>query len=458
MIPLTGPESLFVRIGHIGGLVDSVNAYRGTTIPPKIDTLNSDYSTTDQAVVNGIYATLLAFQNSMSGFLSSLQSQSSNTVIAMANDSQLQVNNSLSTALGTLIGQMQASGATVQSCSLSSTVSPGASNAGNALVLVGLKGGTGLVQENSFAEVIAGTVTNDAQSGSAVAGQETINFQGQQSVSPSLSWLYPAGSGASRSITCINANSSQNSGTQNNLYNSNFEIWSGTPNVPNGWNVQVGTPGTTILQSSAHIYDGSFALKIVGNGAELTSIYETFSLSGVSGGTRIRIQPSTQYAVNLMAYVDVVPAAGAAQIALVDENNNIINDSNGVPNNIAVTLTTASAAVWAPINGFFRTPRVLPSSIAVRIGLSIPMSVGSNLWIDHMALAQPVQFYQGGPSLAAFSLNENLILGDSYTLTINNNYGSFGFQFLFNQLFNMSQLGYLLPSSNSPTIPASLIT
>jgi hypothetical protein len=459
-IPLTGTEGLFTRLGKIFGLTNLLNTQRGTDVPPHVDSINAQYENTDQNLVTNLYSNLLSYQNSNGGFPSNLQQLAQGTITQMANDAIPQTSlSSLQVCMNAVINQMLTSGSTVQACTVSGSVAAGASNSGNAVVAVSLWNGLGYIQENSFAELIRGTVTNDAQSGSATAGREQITFLGQYPVSDPLSWLYPVGSGASQSVTCIDATQSQGRGIQNNLNNSNFESWTST-NIPSSWNILVGTAGSTVFQSSGQVYDGTWSLEYAGDGSELTSLYQQFATKTASGDTSAIIAPLTQYAINAFVSVNSAPSQGVIEFSLTDNSNAIINSETGVPNLVSADLTSLSSA-FVPVTGFFQTPRVLPTAIRLRVRLSTALQAGHNVFIDHLAMAQPAIFYPGGPSIAAFSASKNLINGDTYNITISNNYSG-QFQRLFDRFFNMKSLsqsyGLLLPSSQSPTIPDSLIS
>jgi hypothetical protein len=73
------------------------------------------------------------------------------------------------------------------------------------------------------------------------------------------------------------------------------------------------------------------------------------------------------------------------------------------------------------------------------------------VYFDRVSMCQPSRMYIGGPFLSVFSGNIPLIQGDSFVATINNAYNGL-FQFWFNRVFSMSQLGLILPSSVTPTI------
>lgn len=451
-IPLTGAGSLFVRLGHIFGIANTVMTQTGTTIPGKTVTLYGDYVSTDQAVVSGLFPALSSYQSTPTGFLSYLQTLAQQTVIQMAADDQIQPNSNLSTALAYLIGQMTS--ATVKSCAIGSSITAGSANIGNAAFAIGTKSRDGKVLENTFAEPVAATVTNDAQSGGASVGRETVALRGLPANPSVLSASWPQGSGSSATLNLVTAGASQQGGTQNFLFNSNFETFT-VANIPDGWHIATGTAGTTVLKSTAEHYDGTSSLQIAGNGTELTSLYQEFAID-----TSVNVSPIEQYAVGFWAKVSATAGAGVLTVDLVDASGTTLLDVSGNASSFTVNLTGLTTS-WAPQTGFLRTPRVLPSSTRLRLRISTALTNAINLFIDRLSFALPVQFYQQGPFFAGFSGSVAAILNDAWTITLTNDRGgdlATCWQAQFDRYFGMRANGLLLPSAGSPTILGSLIT
>ncbi len=257
-IPLTGSQGLFPRLGTLATLLNSINTSRGTDVPADVTLINDQFTSTDQQVINNLYSSLLSYQNSCSSFNSAIRTMANNTVISMANDAVLLPNQSLQTALQSLIAQMIAQSQTVNQCVLSSSVTYSPSNIGNPNVVISLRDVNNLLVEDCFAEPATATVTQDGQTSPSLVGRETINLQSQFSVSDTFLWLYPAGSGTNLNISAVSGLTNNGGGTTNWLNNGSYESWSptGTSGVPVGWTVGVGTPGTTIKQSNSIFYDG----------------------------------------------------------------------------------------------------------------------------------------------------------------------------------------------------------
>jgi hypothetical protein len=444
---------LFTKIGLNGGILNQINTERGTTIPSKLSTLYSEYeSTGDEGTIDGTIAQMTGWQTANGSFLSALQSLAQSTVINTVNADVLQPNSSsLFMALEELVAQMQADSQTVQQSVVGVSGTADSGNEGNPAYVYSTKTSNGLVLENLFAEMIVGTCSNDAQpGGGAVAGSETITFSGQQNQSDMLNWQYPQGSGSSLTITVVDASLPSTGGTSQWLANGDFEDWAVTPNVPDDWHLTVGTAGTNTTQASV-AYTGSYSLGIVGDGSTLTALEQEFGTDNVGV-----INPLTQYCVNFWAKVNSTGGSGVLEVALVDGTGNVIDDSQGNANSFTVDVSALTTSFVA-FGGSFRTPRLLPSAVYLRVRLSTALSTGHTVYIDRMAFTQMTQFYTGGPYLVGFSGNTDLIRGDSFTITTTNTVGKF--QQLFDRYFNMKGLGLLLPSTTgTPTLPDSLNT
>lgn len=462
-IPLTGTGGLFSRIGAYGGLLNAINASRGTTIPAHALSVNNQYLSTDQDIIDNLYSNLLSYQNSCSSFNGPMKSQCQNTIIQMANESLLLSNSNLNTALILLVSQMKQAGQTVNQCTVNASANYSIGNVGNPVVVLSVKDINNTLCEYSFSELCTGNVTNDYQSNSNLAGVEPLTIVGQQTVSDTFSYLYPKGSACSISLNAVSGLTNGSGGVSNWLVNGSFETWSPTANgIPTSWNVGTGTPGTTIIQSSSPIYDGLYSLQFAGNGSELTSVYQKFSTSLVQNNTPSIINPNSIFAFNCFIRTAGSPASGVLRVSLFDGTNPIL-DNSGTANSVSVNLNSVTTT-WVPLSISFRTPNQIPTSVWLQIALTTALPSGKSVYIDRAAFCQMTRAYRGGWFVSVFSGNVNMVRGDTIWLNISNNYAG-GFQQLFNKLFSMSQINnsnntgnIILPSSLSPTISDSLIS
>lgn len=440
--------TLFTRIGKMGGILNSINTFIGTTIPAKTDSLADQFST-DREQRDRLYQAQTSWQTSNINYPNFLRTFGKNVVIDMVNDDNPQPDNTIRTALIELIRQMEVSGDSVQRSVLGSSVSSLAANTGDASLVVSTKLPSGDICENALAEDIVVKVTADAYTGGAILDRELARAAGEKSESNVLSHKWPRGSGGSAVISLVDAALDAQGGNQNYLTNSDFEDF--TANDPDQWTIAVGTAGVSVLKQVGDPYKDLSALEFVGDGAELTAIYQVF---GDEDFTNATLAAKTQYAFNCWLKVSVVPAGGVLRVALVDGSNVVINDDFGTANSFTKTLSAATTS-YVPFTGVFRTPSIMPDEVRIMISLTTALSTGSSLYIDHAGLTRMVSLYSGGPSVALFSGDINALVNDTYIASITNTAG--GFQRLFDRFCNMKGLNLLLPSATSPTISDSLI-
>lgn len=209
------------------------------------------------------------------------------------------------------------------------------------------------------------------------------------------------------------------------------------------------TPATSSA-GSANAFIGK-AVEFDSDGSQLTTLNQPVTLSALS-----------QYAFNLWMLADVVPAAGVISVDLVDGiGGTVINDEQGTANSFTITCSGLSTS-FAARNGVFRTPRVMPAKVYLRIRISTAVSSGTSIFFDHASLVEMSEIYKGGPSAAIFSGKTPFSAGDTqvnadyFTITTTNDRAGL-FQEWFNRNFDMVSMGFVLPSASSGTISDSLI-
>jgi len=457
-IALTGTGGLFTRVGRCGGLLNAINAFRGTanlsaasivSIGTGIDNVEAQFASTNQQLVDALYAARNSHRLAHSQLATYLQGLSQQVVVTMADDDVRLVTKSLSAALETLISQMTAASASVPRPTVSvGTITAGSSNAGNGACVASITGKTGVQRDYVFAENIDLTVTSDSALG-ATQGREPLSLLGDAAQADPLWFEWEDGSGASATLNAVDA--AEDAGT-NLLTNGDFETFS-VANTPDNFSILDGTAGTHIFSAgSSDAYAGSNGLKYTGNGSTNPSIAQTFNLSGT--GTAGRLLPNTVYAFNCWLKKSAT-ATGILAIELVDGSNAIIADDATTNNALTKDISTLTTS-FAAFNGFFRTPRNLPSTVKLRIRTSTAINSGQSVFLDHAAMCAANEAYTGGPYVAVFSGSSRFVKGDTFVIPINNNYGS-GWQRLAERFFGMRTLGLQLPSSASPTISDSLI-
>jgi hypothetical protein len=213
--------------------------------------------------------------------------------------------------------------------------------------------------------------------------------------------------------------------------------------VTNGTTGGTLTPGTTTT-GSTHVYSGGKALEFDSDGSQLTAIWQRLT----------NLKSQTSYAFNGWFKTDSVPAAGVLTVDLYD-GSAVINDDEGTANSFTIAATGLTTSYVAS-NGVFRLPRVVPPVIYLRIRISTGVSNTSSVFIDHCALGEARELYDGGPVAALFAGADHFAVGDTFTIAVTNDRAG-SFQEWFERWFDMRAKGLLLPSDGTGSIADSLI-
>lgn len=460
-IPLYGGVgNLFNRLGKLGALVKNMRSYQSTQLTSMTDTTTgvvSQYNSESdiQAEMGGSYQSLLNSASVVGNFVQQMASDTASRMVfrdtPQLNQTLSQVN--LGASLAEIIRQMKQQGATVLAMTVTGT--PGSfTGTGNGVMTVSAKRPLdGLTLENSFAENILFVCNSDSYSGTAEAGNEGFTLSGTGSAGV-FEFNWPLGSNATGSLNAIDGDSDNSAG--NILTNSGFTDWTG--NNPDNFTLVVGTAGTNISKEDTLVYDTAYALKITGDGSSTqTELQQEFDSSDGTTGT---LSPLTQYSCNLFLRRDgTAPGAGILQVALVDGNDSVVQDENGVANSFTVDLTSLTV-VYTAYNGVFRTPSIMPDSVRLRLKLTTALTSGRSVYLDKASLGVMTQLYPGGPFFAVHAGSVPFEVGDYGYCAIANGRGSGGtldtWQTLLYRFFGDADL--LFPSSASPNVSDALIS
>jgi hypothetical protein len=355
---------------------------------------------------------------------------------------------SSSLALKQLIAEMIVQGYRVSACTVTAAATPG-TNVGNGVVLMTTKRGDGSTQDNLFAENGILTCTGDTQNGTATSGSEPWLYRGDEAPTSDLGFDWPGASGANTGYTTVD---SQAAGGLSLLAGGNFDTYT-VANIPDGWAVGVGTPGTHIFSEGTSKYRGANALKFLGDGATKPSIRQTLT----------NLKPNRVYGLNLFARSGgVLTTADSLTLSLVDGSNNVISDDKGNAVRFAVALS-ALTTTYASVKGSFYTPKTLPAVVKLQIETSpaVNLVTGEAVYIDEAALVEMAPLYSGGPYMAAFAGSVPFMTNDTFAVATTNNHNgaTFGatWQRVFDRMFGMRSLGLLLPTTGATLLNDSLI-
>lgn len=448
---LTGTGGLFSRWGAIGKRCLNIWTQIGSAFRTEVNTIQNQYEAAQQDVIQDLYPALDTYQQTPA-FVTFGQTMMQNTIIAMGRDDAAPTNPAdVPTNLTRLIAQMLGSGDTIAKPTVGSSVGAGGSNHGTGFLMGTTAQGAmidpndGLSYDYGFVETITFTCTADSLGGGAVVNQEPWAGVGFPAVD-NLNYAWPAGSGTNATFQTLDPDSS----SANLLANGNFNSW-GTPvgNTPDSWTISAGTPGTTIKRDTAPLRSANtYSLQLVGNGVELTTLQQTLTT----------LQPNTTYAVNCWVKTDGAVAAGVLRLRLMD-GTNTINDNAGTANAITRNASAMTSS-YVALNGFFRTPKVMPATVKFEIGLTTALTNTEILDVTDLALTPADQAYTGGPFSKLIPGATPFAKNDTLTLATTNNATNTQFCRLCDRFFNLRTSSLRVPSvgGGGETVPDSLIT
>lgn len=498
----TGPSALpgvtttvFVRWGHLFGQALDIISLRGSTInttrvtsSAKMNTRMSATITPDYAngtaipqALDGVPTALKAFQDQLGAYpKNTLAAAAQLTLQMMYGIDQLGIPSTapvaqfasinVTTALKVLIAQMKGTSDSIQGA----TVSAGAQTAvgtpiGTPIIVVSVKDPQGFTLQTPFAETLLFTCTQDSQSGSATAGNETVTLTGAPAAPDVWSHLYPAGSAANIPLSAVDG--SKYLGATNNLLNNSGWSAFSLANYPDNWVILTGLAGTTVFDGSGIGYDANLkSLKLTGDvGGTLISVAQPFSTTpstatGVGGTSTVLTQNQTVH-LNLWIRTSSTPSAGVLTFDLVDGSNTVLVDDAG--NNLAFTKSlTAVSTSWVNVNGSFHLPSVLPTTtppVKLRITTSTAIDSTKSVYLSRLSMATAIPAYNRGPLCTVHSGATRMIAGltpDAWTVAISNSFATTGsglMALMLERVFGLRDKFLQFPYDPSPTVADSLI-
>ena len=455
-ITLTGSGGLFTRLGKIFKFNVGISTHQATTIVNRVEEVMAAFDTLRLPVAS-VRPSQLGNKQGAGNIFPVLQQAAIDTLMAMVLADKPARAGSLASSIQEVITQMVAASSTVKACTIASSASAISGSSGTGVVVVTTKRGDGLVQENAVAEASPLVCTSDSQTGGATEGQEEFTYTGEIDDADRTVDDWPTGSGATTTVTAIPADQDATAG--NLLTNSDFEDWTGSPVEADFWELIVGTWGTDAKREDTVVYDGSYSLELVGDSATATEFRQKFADATL--GTGGELLPLRSYALNFWAKCDVVPADGELTVELQDGDGNVIADAKSVTSATAFDVTGFSTS-WVAKNMVVRMPKLIPDEVYLVFRLSDPITTGSSLFIDNLAMGLVTGLYDGGPGVAIFSGATRFVTDDGWMITTTNNRGGATylatFQAMFDKFFGTRSLGLLLPTDASPSIADTLIT
>lgn len=440
-VPLTGSAGYFSRLGAIIGEYNRVSGpFYGSGTDLAFSNIWVQYASSDQAAVQNLPAAVAQFRTTATQYQNTLVQDGQQSILLQTADYLSVVPNTVQQAVTVLAAQMRDNGDAIAAPTLSASVVADGDNLGDATVCVGTSNPFGDPQVMMFAEAVTVTCTTAPTTGYAA----TLQAVGQAAV-PASSYLWPAGSGATLSFAVTDPAASGGLVTDGGFAN-----WSGTgANTPTNWTIIDGDAGVTVFQAaSAGVRSGTSAAKLLSDGSQTTKLAQN-----------VTVAINTVYAVGVQLQVSASDGSGTAVIQLTDGDGTVLQDDAGNDLQTTIPMTGGGAVTtsYQCFTALFSTPRQLPTTVQVRVGFGTAPASSKYLLVDLVGLVAAQPFYQGGGYIAAFAGASRTAVGDQYTATLGNTAGVRSFARGGDRLFNFRQLGVAWPSSNSPTVPDSII-
>ncbi len=451
--------NLLNRLGKCGLLVSQADSYSSSQFTNLIDTVNglvAQYNVEPdiQANIGSSYTSVLGGVESAGSLATSI---AANTINRMTYRDRMGFNTgrALSADSGDTLGSLleilrqmkgqvtfrpQAVTVTIPKLTFTNATFPGLNyTPGNGVIVTSTRRPSdGYSLQNTLAEDLEIFCTGDSFIDGATAGNEPLSITGTRVQTDPFAFDWPLGSGANISLNAIDGSKDNASG--NILTNSGFDKFT-IANRPDKWEIVTGTVGTHILREVSLVYDNGSALKITGDGSNLTTIRQKFGDWSV--GTSGTLKPLTQYSHNLFTRADGNSsiAAGVLRMRLVDGNGATINDAFTTPNanSTTIDLTTINN-VYTAYNVAFRTPPILPPSMYLEYALTTAITNGRSIFIDKASMGLMNQTITHGIFASSHSGSVLFKRGDRNLIRIANGRGLNGtfntFATLFYRLFD----------------------
>jgi hypothetical protein len=225
-------------------------------------------------------------------------------------------------------------------------------------------------------------VVRDAPRDRVNAGNEEFLAQTDDGLSVSLSAL-PA-------TAFTSANPSDGNRVNNGAFAS-FDT-----DVPDGFAVAAGTPGTHILEETGDTFVDGASLNLVGDGIE-TAIVLTQDLAD--------LDPP------LIPGDLVVLSAAIKSSGITTGTIRVELTGTGYSATNAIEIASAWPTAWTQLAVFELLPRPLPPDLQLRIAFEDTPNAGASVWIDHVVLGTPARIPDAGLSLAVISGSEPFLGG-----------------------------------------------
>lgn len=440
---LTGTGGVFQRLGDYVTELNRVVSGYGSALDSGVEEIFDQYpnATEEASAIAGLLPARDSYRGVHGSYTSALVTAARNTVIEQVNRDTPLPQKTFPAAITELKNQMVDSGDSINKPTLTATVTPWASNKGNAVINVSVINTLGNQTDMAFAEDIKFTVSSDVSSGGTQFA-ETLTIAGEPLLS-ATNYNWPGGSGASGTMRIVDAS---NNGL---ITDGGFETWVGA--VPTYWTATTGAATVDKNTNATYLVRGTYSLKITSDGSTLTTIRQQLSSA---------VAPNTVYALNLWAAMSAADASGAVRFRLTDSGGTVLTNDAGDSLTYSRDTNGQIGTSLTQVTTFFQTGRQLPTSggVWLEIGFTTAPASPKVLYLDHLGFVSATQLYAGGPFVAAFSKSTSNANGDYYTLAVTNNLGTRSFVRSLDRWLDLRTNRLYIPTASSETVSDTLIS
>lgn len=415
-------STLYSRLGKLMGIAKAQIDARAA-IKSRVTTLDGSYDAASRYMFTPVLNYFLNLGKSQDRSITESVSGAVKTLTEMVYTDNPNIAKSAIPALRELNRQMIAASATFPANTITQgSVSYGAANVGTGKIIL-----HGIPSQMSPTETLRFECVSDTTTGSTV-GRERFTVTGSARVSDITSDEYPAGSGASGSITSSDYNDGQNTVT-----NGGFDSWTG--GTPDSWT----GAGAGIAQLSSGMLRGTSCLQATGN----------ISYQLVQTGVNQLVGPNKRILYGF--WVKKISGTNTRDIEL---------EVNATATGSAISSVVATAAAvttsWQLFTGSYQFPLNAPVS-AVELSLNIQVDSGCVYAIDGVFCFVPSQYGVNGQFIQIIGGATDWRIGDYATIAITNNYYATVLNYT-ERFFAPFQNGIELPTTTgTPTILNSVI-
>lgn len=455
---------LLTRLGRLFDFAKTVRAHQGQ-LRSEYDDTASDYSATTSAVdlLSSMVSRIERRVSEAGMVVEDLQETATKILVEMMDDDVTLGTFGVRNAIEELARQMRDTGDTISRpssgyCTLpaDNKATADAGNSGDGIMLLSdMAPLNEMTTSEAFdlpsikSETVRAYCNLDSTGPRVQEGSETFVIEGQRAVSR-MSDDWPLGSGTRGQIAAVNprVNAGKKPGL-NVCTNSDFEDF--TSDVPDRWTIVTGTAGTHISAAGSG-YTGSEALLFTGDGSTAPRITQTLRNATQSDGV---INPDKPYTITAAVKYGTLAPGTSLVISVRDSGGTILHDSI-VGRAMQLTVTSASLTTSYQIfSAVVFSPIQIDKGAFVDIRFSGNVANTSQVYVDDVTIAQMHRIQPGGLAYQIIPGATPFKLRDEFTATVLNNCttGDGELALEFDRFFDMANLGLVLPSSTSPTLP-----